>query len=52
MNIERLKELLSALAMGRRDVVAELAELIAGKTESEKETKKAPAKKVANGAND
>lgn len=29
MNIERLKELLNMLAMGRREVVEELAELLA-----------------------
>lgn len=51
MNKERLEELLSALAMGRRDVVAELAEMLAGKPE-EKDTKKATSKKAANGAND
>lgn len=29
MNVDRLKELLNLLAMGRRDVVEELAELLA-----------------------
>ena len=35
MNKQRLKELLAALAMGRRDVVDELVELLAGKDETE-----------------
>ena len=35
MNKQRLKELLAALAMGRRDVVEELVELLAGKDEAE-----------------
>ena len=35
MNKQRLKELLAALAMGRRDVVDELVDLLAGKDEAE-----------------
>lgn len=35
MNKQRIKELLAALAMGRRDVVEELADLLAGEDETE-----------------
>ncbi len=40
MNKERLKELLEALAMGRRDVVDELVELLAGKEDPKPVAKK------------
>ena len=41
MNKQRLKELLAALAMGRRDVVDELVEVLTGKEEAPVEPKPA-----------